>query len=709
VTTQRRSADALEWLLLACLVVLFVAKGLLPAWRDLNTDFPNYLLAAKLYRQGVSLASSYDWTWFQRQKDHASFDRGIVGYIPLTPYSALLFVPIAGLPPLMAKHCWLLVNLGMLAGTVLLLRSLTALPLRRIAIVLFLTVVPLQTGFQFGQQHVLILLLCALAVWLASRGRDSSAGVVIALAAAIKLYPALLAIFFAWKRRWRALGGLAAGGLVLGLVSVPLFGKETIRVYATEVLPRSLTGEGNDPYYLGFNTLAVLLRSLFLAEPDLNPHPAVPSVLGYVLLQPGISGFCLGMTLWALGLAGRRQTKREGMEWGVFLALLLVLSTASSTYHFALLVLPTVLAVDFLVREGQERTAVVLLTLHAVVCAPLSRWVPAAAEGWGALLGVPRLYALWAYWGVLLFVVTRESRAAARRDAVLAMIAGAVYALLGVRALAKHYSGVRNASARVEGTGAPVPMVAPAAHSGEIYYSQMAEEGYDLRANRAGVMAESRRGLDLFHPALSEEGHVGFVELASDRSRIASFVVGTGRIELTSEVEDGEDPAVSRDGRWLAFRREGPRAQGALWLQDRRGDEGTRAARRVTDDGYDVLELNFFSDERVVFSARVGDALGLFVASVLPGPVTAFPTEDERARYPAASPDGRWLAYSGLEGGAWQLRLVNLVTHAERRLTSEDCNSVSPAWEGDSQSLVYASDCRRNLGNTALYRIRLSP
>jgi Tol biopolymer transport system component len=51
------------------------------------------------------------------------------------------------------------------------------------------------------------------------------------------------------------------------------------------------------------------------------------------------------------------------------------------------------------------------------------------------------------------------------------------------------------------------------------------------------------------------------------------------------------------------------------------------------------------------------------------------------------------------------LTLLDLATGARRRLTDADCNAVTPVWQSDAQTLVYASDCGRHVGQTALYRV----
>jgi hypothetical protein len=71
----------------------------------------------------------------------------------------------------------------------------------------------------------------------------------------------------------------------------------------------------------------------------------------------------------------------------------------------------------------------------------------------------------------------------------------------------------------------------------------------------------------------------------------------------------------------------------------------------------------------------------------------------------AASPDGKWIAFTRDDARqATQLWLKSVATGKEERLTGGNCNSSSPAWELDSQAIVFASDCGRAFGLTALYR-----
>jgi len=709
-----RKSKAVEWALLGLLVAVFVRGALVPAWQKLNTDFPNYYLAARLAREGYPLERIYDWVWFQRQKDHLGIDWGIVSYGPLTPFSALVLAPLASLSPLGAKRCWLVVNLVLLAATGGLLRAMTRLPVRRIALVTFLAIVPLRTSFEFGQQYVLVLFLLSLAAWLFSRGRESTSAAVLAVGSVLKLYPALVLVLYLLRGRWRAAAVFGATLVSLVALGAAVLGTEVFSAYATSVLPRALAGEINDPYYLGNSSVTALLRRLLVAEPELNPHPLADAPWAYVLLLPSIQALLLISAIWVMRPA--RLSRGGGLlAWGAFATLPLVLSTATSTYHFCALILATTLGVDFLLGEGRTKEAAGLVALHALVCLPLHRLVPGEPSGWAAFLGVPRLYALLGYWGLFLRALTRSPAPPRTRSERAVLVAAFVaLALAGAASSARHLGGLVDCSAHLPMASTDRVASAPAVGSAGVYFSRMDEDSYVLDRTGERVFAGAPAGTDLFHPALARgaEGTWGWVEVSSRTSRIARFPLGAREIhagDLPVDVEDGEQPAVSADGRWLAFLRE-DRGRGSLWVADRRTPGVVE--RRVADAAGDVLDFSFFPDGRLVLSATQGSGARLLACSPTGGPLADVATSGApglAARYPAVSPDGRWLAYSRSEHGDWELRAVDLATGQERPLTHSDCNSISPAWELDSKGVVYATDCGRGLEDTTLARIAVAP
>lgn len=103
----------LPWLDMAVTVLATVLIGvsLHGGWTRMETDFPNYYTGAVAATHKLCVIRFYDWTWFQREMNHAGFERQLGAYTPQTPLALLPFLPLSGFPPQRAKQVWLLANL----------------------------------------------------------------------------------------------------------------------------------------------------------------------------------------------------------------------------------------------------------------------------------------------------------------------------------------------------------------------------------------------------------------------------------------------------------------------------------------------------------------------------------------------------------------------------------------------------------------------
>ena len=198
-----RLLPAAELIALVPLLALFAVKALVPAWESLRSDFPNYYVVARLLREHYAMGRIYDWIWLQRVKDHWSIQQPLVGFVGLTPFSALPMVPLAWLDALDAKRVWLVVNLGVLAASLYGMQRITGMEMRRVALIAFLAIIPLRNNFLLGQMHVAVLGLLVLAYWLDARKRWFGCGVALGLAASLKVYPLFFVFYFLRKRQWK--------------------------------------------------------------------------------------------------------------------------------------------------------------------------------------------------------------------------------------------------------------------------------------------------------------------------------------------------------------------------------------------------------------------------------------------------------------------------------------------------------------------------
>ncbi len=103
---------------------------------------------------------------------------------------------------------------------------------------------PLLTTLRLGQVDIVVATLLSLAVLAGRNGLRWLAGGAVGLAAAFKLAPALLVLYFLWRRDWRAVGGMAVAGVVAVAVSLVFVGTSTWSYYLTDRLPDLLAGTG---------------------------------------------------------------------------------------------------------------------------------------------------------------------------------------------------------------------------------------------------------------------------------------------------------------------------------------------------------------------------------------------------------------------------------------------------------------------------------
>jgi hypothetical protein len=166
---MRRLLPSAEWPVLVLLLALFVVKAFIPAWKTLHSDFPNYYIVARLLHEHYAMDKIYDWIWLQRVKDHWSIQQPLVGFVGLTPFSALPIIPLAWLDVLEAKRIWLVVNLAVLATSLFELQRLTSLGTRHVVLIALLAIIPLRNNFVLGQMHLVVLGLLVLAYWFDTR------------------------------------------------------------------------------------------------------------------------------------------------------------------------------------------------------------------------------------------------------------------------------------------------------------------------------------------------------------------------------------------------------------------------------------------------------------------------------------------------------------------------------------------------------------
>ncbi|MBC7791787.1 MAG: PD40 domain-containing protein [Anaerolineae bacterium] len=163
-------------------------------------------------------------------------------------------------------------------------------------------------------------------------------------------------------------------------------------------------------------------------------------------------------------------------------------------------------------------------------------------------------------------------------------------------------------------------------------------------------------------------------------------------------------PALSSDGKYIAFLSNGRFSRGEvfidLWLGDARtGKRIRRLVKSTTNPDVEELRILYsqssFSQDgkRLAF---VGQRKGKDVLYMLDvkksGNRVRIDLPVEGVTNPSWSPDGRQLVFSGNTGGITDLYIVDANGKNLRRLTNDKFGDLQPTWSPDGKTIAFASD-----------------
>jgi alpha-1,2-mannosyltransferase len=158
---------------------------------------------------------------------------------PNPPIMALLLAPLMHLPPLTCSLVWFFLKAVMIVICVHWVFRMIESPGASFSaagklLVLALAARPVVGDLTHGNVNIFILFLVVAGLYALYHRRDLTAGLMIGLAIACKVTPALFLPYFFWKRAWRTLAGCTLGlVLFLGVVPGLFLGMERNAVFLT--------------------------------------------------------------------------------------------------------------------------------------------------------------------------------------------------------------------------------------------------------------------------------------------------------------------------------------------------------------------------------------------------------------------------------------------------------------------------------------------
>lgn len=385
-------------LLFAALLALLYVRAIAPAVSHVDTDFPNYLTAAKIVVDGGPTDRLYDDAWFQEQMRHYGAGNAEYGkFAPFPPPTALLLVPLAGMQPLAALRVMTVFSLICLVLSAVLLAKILGWRYVDAASFLLLSGYAVFNTLKFGQPYIVVSLSCILGYYAYLRNKPLLAGLCFGIFVPIKYLPVVFLLYFAFRREWRVvLGGALAIAAVM-LASLLVLGPQVHATFLSSVLGHHLIGQISmqSPFTANFQSFDALSRRLFVFDPTGNPQPW--------LTLPWLQPVVLAVTkcvIAAVALVTLLRLSRNGASAvapsiGLLGLLTLLLAPATATYHFTLLWLPVGLLIQHFARTRAPVCAVFLLCAYALIgFLPYGHTALFEGRGILSIIAFPRLWLL---------------------------------------------------------------------------------------------------------------------------------------------------------------------------------------------------------------------------------------------------------------------------------------------------------------------------
>jgi glycosyl transferase family 87 len=346
-----------RYALIAAAALLFIGLGYSTLYRAAfsphhRTDFTVYTAAGKAVVNGTNIYEAHNIRGW---------------YYMYLPVFAVVMVPFAMMSTFWASFLWYLMSVAALVhGFVLSIRLVRrAFPEMRMqndwlcALSCLLVLPPLLSGVARGQASVMIMYLMILGIWFYYEKRPWLSGIAFAGAIVLKIFPALLVLYFLIQRRFRFAVATAVWLLLLVIV-IPsaVFGpaknlkllrrwNTTVAVPANkgvqEAVSRARYDQMIDPRNRrNQSTRAVIIRTASGREVDIedeNEEIARPIALV-------ANAFFFLMTTWVCFLDLSADSMRRSLfKISAVILLMLMISPVTWNHNFVLLLLPLVVAI----------------------------------------------------------------------------------------------------------------------------------------------------------------------------------------------------------------------------------------------------------------------------------------------------------------------------------------------------------------------------
>jgi len=344
------------------LVVLLLVVGLIGfAWQAIRPlvfnanmyDFNSYYISAYATQKGLD---PYDTDTLQLLAKELGVPKVTEYRYP--PFNTLVFLPLSYLPYPAAVLLWRILNLALIALAVWLIWKTLSLPLSAetvlvIGLIIF-TFDPLIYNLAIGQINLLILFLLTGVAYAWTRQRQILAGVLLALAASIKIAPAVLFLYFLWKRGYKLVAAGVSAMIAFAAIAFLALGEQPTRKFIG--ILAAFAQEDNS--WIANQSWRGFLSRLFVG--DEYVHALYPAAT----LERGLyyAGALALVVLTAVIIYRSRDANSFHLEFAIVLIAFHLISPTSWVHHFVWMIYPLV-ALAFACLDRKQLAPVIIFAI----------------------------------------------------------------------------------------------------------------------------------------------------------------------------------------------------------------------------------------------------------------------------------------------------------------------------------------------------------
>lgn len=333
-------------------MVLLFALG----WNATIGDWGNYYYGAHGYVDG-NKQLIYDPAQFNSYVDSWHGEQTFLSFTQVPPLSLLIYYPFTLMEIGLAKL--LFTALTYLICVVSVTRLFKKLKIDAVWSVLLplILFLPFRSNVDLGQSYFLLIVLFAEG-WLARENKKwILAAFLFAFAIHLKIFPAIVLIWFLAEKDWKLFGATIGAVGVLFAASLWFIDWGIWEYYGTEILPRLAKGEINNTFATSYQSMQVLLKQIFVPDAMHNPSAPVDSMLAYKILNliwPGI-------VLVVAFLFSFDKKQSSFLRFSVWILAGMLISGYGSTYGSLLLIFPAIAIMNHETLSRNKKFALLFL------------------------------------------------------------------------------------------------------------------------------------------------------------------------------------------------------------------------------------------------------------------------------------------------------------------------------------------------------------